>query len=64
MQKSKCLALLALMIKKFQFYFRLFSNSILPRRHGEASDADTMHQGALLRPTQVPGHDQPIPRPL
>ena len=60
MQKSKCLALLAL----FQFYYRLFSNNILPMRHGEASDSDTMHQGALLRPTQVPGHDQPIPRPL
>ena len=59
MQKSKCLALLAL-----KFYYRLFSNNILPMRHGEASDADTMHQGALLRPTQVPGHDQPIPRPL
>ena len=47
-----------------KFYHRLFSNNILPMRHGEASDADTMHQGALLRPTQVPGHDQPIPRPL
>ena len=49
--------------KKFQLYYRLFATNTLPWRHGEESDADTMHQGTLLRPTQLPGHDQPTPRP-
>ena len=41
----------------------LFANSNLPMRQGESSDVLAMHQGALLRPTQVPGQEEPIPCP-